>query len=307
MRILFMGTPEIAAAMLCELAKYHEVCAVFCQPDKPVGRKAVITPPPVKVSAQRLGIPVYQPVRLRDGSAAELVRSLAPEMIAVVAYGRILPKEILEIPPRGCVNIHASLLPQYRGAAPVQYALLNGEQKTGVTAMYMDEGLDTGDIISVKEIPITDEDDANTLFDKVAQCGARLLRETADAIEAGTASRTPQPQEGVSFAPPFDKQSGRFSWQEDARSIFNKARALCIWPNACFIQGGRRVKLMQARPVEDRDGKPGEVLSLDPLIVAAGEGAVQLDAVKPEGSRQMTGREWSLGLRLKIGDILSEV
>ncbi len=306
MKILFMGTPEIAATMLCELAKYHEVCAVFCQPDKPVGRKAVITPPPVKVSANRLGIPVYQPVKLRDGSAAELIRSLSPDLIAVVAYGRILPKEILEIPRYGCVNIHASLLPKYRGAAPVQYSLLNGEEKTGVTAMYMDEGLDTGDIIAVREIPITDQDDAVTLFEKVAQSGAQLLRQTADAIQAGNAQRKPQPEEGVSFAPPFDKHSGEFVWQEDARAIFNKARALCIWPNACFVQAGKRVKLMQARPVEDRSGRPGEVLSLDPLIVAAKNGAVELVSVKPEGSRQMTGREWSLGLRLKIGDILSE-
>lgn len=305
MKILFMGTPEIAATMLCELAKYHEVCGVFCQPDKPVGRKAVITPPPVKVTAQRLGIPVYQPTKLRDGEAAALIRSLEPEMIAVVAYGRILPKEILDIPPKGCVNIHASLLPKYRGAAPIQYSILCGDDKTGVAAMYMDEGLDTGDVIDVREVAITDEDDAITMFEKLGDAGAVLLRETADAIEAGTASRTPQDEANVSFAPPFTKESGAFNWNEDARAIFNKARALIMWPNAYFVCGGRKIKLMKARPTE-QCGKPGEVLALDPLTVAAKNGAVQLLEVKPEGSRQMSGKDWTLGARLKVGDILSE-
>ncbi len=301
-----MGTPDIAAGMLCELAKYHEICGVFCQPDKPVGRKAVLTPPPVKVTAARLGIPVYQPAKLRDGEAAALIRTLAPELIAVVAYGRILPKEILEIPPRGCVNIHASLLPKYRGAAPIQYALLCGERTTGVTAMYMDEGLDTGDIIAARETPITDADDAVTLFARLGEIGGALLRETADAIAAGSARRTPQPETGVSFAPPFDKHSGEFGWEENARAIFNKARALCVWPNACFVRGGRRIKLMKAAPHDEMAGRPGEVLCLDPLIVAAGSGAVELCAVKPEGSREMSGRDWSLGARLKPGDILTE-
>ncbi len=300
-----MGTPDIAATMLCELAKYHEIVGVFCQPDKPVGRKAVLTPPPVKVTAARLGIPVFQPVKLRDGEAARIIRALNPELIAVVAYGRILPKDILDIPPRGCVNIHASLLPKYRGAAPIQYAVLCGEEKTGVTAMYMDEGLDTGDMIAVREVPITDEDDAVSMFGKLGAVGAALLRETADAIEARTATRTPQPAQGISFAPPFTKQSGAFSWDEDARAIFNKARALCVWPNACFTYGGRTIKLMKARPTV-QSGRPGEVLSLDPLIVAAGNGAVELCEVKPEGTRQMSGRDWSLGARLKVGDNLTE-
>lgn len=303
MRILFMGTPDIAVVMLRALAREQEIVGVFCQPDKPVGRKAVITPPPVKMAAEELGIPVYQPTKLRDGSAAQTIQSLAPDMIAVVAYGRILPKEILDIPPKGCVNIHASLLPKYRGAAPVQTALLEGEAVTGVTAMYMDEGLDTGDAIAFAECPITDEDDAVTMFEKLGEIGARLLCRTASDIERGEAKRCPQNGDNATFAPPFTRESGAFAWDESARAIFNKARALCIWPNAYFEYDGKKIKLMQARPLA-QSGRPGEILSIDPLVVAAGDGAVELREVKPEGSRLMRGAEWAAGRRFKAGDKL---
>ncbi|MEG2677018.1 MAG: methionyl-tRNA formyltransferase [Oscillospiraceae bacterium] len=306
MRILFMGTPDIAATVLCEAAKYHEICGVFCQPDKPVGRRAVMTAPQTKISAQRLGIPVYQPTKLRDERAARLIREINPDLIAVVAYGRILPKEILEIPKFGCVNIHASLLPKYRGAAPIQYALLNGDEKTGVTAMYMDEGMDTGDIIAVSEVDITDADDAVTMFQRLGQAGAALLCSTLSDIEKGIVTRKKQEDCGVSFAPPFTKESGEFSWSEDAKSIFNRTRALCVWPNAYFRFGGKKIKLLKARYCE-LEGSCGEILSLDPLIVAAKGGSVELCEVKPEGSRQMSGRDWSLGIRAKINDILMEV
>ncbi len=303
MRILFMGTPDIAAVMLRALAREQEIVGVFCQPDKPVGRKAVITPPPVKVAAEELGIPVFQPTKLRDGSAAQTIQSLAPDMIAVVAYGRILPKEILDIPPKGCVNIHASLLPKYRGAAPVQTALLEGEAVTGVTAMYMDEGLDTGDAIAFAECPITDEDDAVTMFEKLGEIGAKLLCRTASDIERGEAKRCPQNGDNATFAPPFTRESGAFTWDEPAQAIFNKARALCIWPNAYFEYDGKKIKLMQARPLA-QSGRPGEILSIDPLVVAAGDGAVELREVKPEGSRLMRGTEWAAGRRFKAGDKL---
>lgn len=303
MRILFMGTPDIAAVMLRALAREQEIVGVFCQPDKPVGRKAVITPPPVKMAAEDLGIPVFQPTKLRDGSAAQTIQSLAPDMIAVVAYGRILPKEILDIPPKGCVNIHASLLPKYRGAAPVQTALLEGEAVTGVTAMYMDEGLDTGDAIAFAECPITDEDDAVTMFEKLGEIGAKLLCRTASDIERGEAKRCPQNGDNATFAPPFTRESGAFTWDEPARAIFNKARALCIWPNAYFEYDGKKIKLMQARPLA-QSGRPGEILSIDPLVVAAGDGAVELREVKPEGSRLMRGAEWAAGRRFKAGDKL---
>ncbi|MDO4566326.1 MAG: methionyl-tRNA formyltransferase [Oscillospiraceae bacterium] len=303
MRVLFMGTPEIAAVCLKRLALEHEIVGVFCQPDKPVGRKAVVTPPPVKLAALERGIEVFQPLKLRDGEAEKTIERLAPELIAVVAYGRILPKEILEIPRWGCVNIHASLLPKYRGAAPIQRALMNGESETGVCSMYMGEGLDTGDIIASKSCPIEDGDDAVSMFEKLGALGAQLLCETVSDIEKGSAAATPQNDEEASLAPPLQKSEGAFSWQDSARDIFNKARALCIWPNACFEYEGKTVKLLKARfsPLE---GKAGEVLSLQPLTVAAKGGAVQLLEVKPEGSRLMTGKEWAAGRRLKAGDFI---
>ncbi|MEA4911324.1 MAG: methionyl-tRNA formyltransferase [Oscillospiraceae bacterium] len=301
MRILFMGTPEIAATMLRALAAQQEICGVFCQPDKPVGRKQILTAPPVKQLALQLGVPVYQPVKLRDGTAEACIRSLAPDLIAVVAYGRILPKALLDIPPRGCVNIHASLLPQYRGAAPIQRAVENGDAVTGVTAMYMDEGMDTGDIIEMVRVPIGDTDDAASMFDKLGEAGAALLVKTVRAIESGTAVRTPQPADGCTLAPPITKQEGLFGFSDDARRIVNKTRAFCQWPNAYFQIKGKTVKVLRAAHVSET-GEAGAVLARDPLTVAARGGAVQLLEVKPEGGRAMTGAQWAAGLRLKIGD-----
>lgn len=303
MKVLFMGTPDIAAEMLRRIAPKQQVVGVFCQPDKPVGRKAVVTPPPVKVAARQLDIPVYQPVKLKDGGAAQLVRELAPDLIAVVAYGRLLPQEILDIPPKGCVNIHASLLPLYRGAAPIQHALLDGVTQTGVTAMYMAEELDAGDIIAQQPMTVTDQDDAATLFARVAEQGGQLLAQTLAAIEQGIATRTPQDTAQVTFAPPLTKEMGHFSFDEQAHVIFNKVRALCLWPNAWFTRDGKAVKVLKAHAAE-QDGTPGTVLSLKPLTVAVGGGAIQLLQVKPEGSRLMDGRDYAMGLRIKEGQSL---
>ena len=305
MKILFMGTPEIAAVCLSALAQKHEICGVFCQPDKPVGRKAILTAPPVKQTAQQLNIPVFQPTKLRDGSAAELIRELNPDMIAVVAYGRILPEDILNIPKHGCVNIHASLLPKYRGAAPIQRALINGESETGVCAMYMAAGMDTGDVIEERRCAITDADDAVTMFERLGKIGAQLLCDTVDAIQSGIIRRTPQDESLATTAPMLEKSEGLFSWNDPAREIFNKARGMVIWPNAYFMCESKTVKLMKSR-AGSKSGAPGEVLSLDPLTVAAGSGCVELLEVKPEGSRLMTGREWAAGRRLKVGSILPE-
>lgn len=301
MRVLFMGTPEIAAACLKALNAQQKVVGVICQPDKPVGRRAIITPPPVKLAALDMGLPVYQPAKLRDGAAAELIRSLKPELIAVVAYGRILPKEILDIPRFGCVNIHASLLPKYRGAAPIQHALLNDEKTTGVCSMYMDEGLDTGDIIASRELEITDADDEATLFVRLGALGALLLCETARDIENGIFARAPQNDAEASYAPPLQKHEGEFKWTDDARAIFCKIRALSMWPNAFFCEDGKTVKALKAAFVES-SAECGRVLALKPLTIAADGGAVSLLEVKPEGSRLMSGREWAAGRRLKVGD-----
>lgn len=305
MRILFMGTPEIAAVMLRKLAKSNEICGVFCQPDKPVGRKQILTPPAVKVAAGELKIPVFQPVKLRDGEAARLVRELAPELIAVVAYGRLLPKEILDIPPRGCVNIHASLLPKYRGAAPIQRAVLAGETVSGVTAMYMDEGLDTGDIIESVPIPIDINDGAASMFEKMGEAGGELLVKTVEAIERGEAKRLRQNDADASFAPMLEKEEGLFSFFLAASEIHNRVRGMNIWPNAFFLLGERKVKVLESA-LSDKAGEEGEILSLNPLTVAAKGGSIELLSVKPEGSRQMTGKEFAAGLRLKIGDKLTE-
>lgn len=303
MRVFFMGTPDIAAHILRKIASVHEVVGVFCQPDKPVGRKAVLTKPPVKAAAEELGIPVSQPVKLKDGSAAEIVRAASPDVTVVVAYGRLLPDDILGIPRFGSVNLHVSLLPRYRGAAPIQHALLNGETETGVSAMYMAHELDAGDIIDARRIAISDEDDAQTLFDRSAEIGAGLILSVLDDIKKGTAKAHPQSADGVSFAPPLTRELAPFTFEDDARGIFNRVRALCIWPCAEFSAFGRRVKVLKAAPGEG-SGRPGEVLSLKPLTVAAGGGSVVLLKVKPESSSLMSGTQWAAGKRLKKGDII---
>ena len=307
MRVLFMGTPEIAAVCLKALAREQEIAGVFCQPDKPVGRRAVITPPPVKIAASELGLPVFQPEKLRDGEAEKIIRQLNPDLIAVVAYGRILPREILDIPPLGCVNIHASLLPKYRGAAPIQRALLDDVKETGVCAMYMAEELDAGDIISARRVSVSDDDDAASLFVTMSVEGAKLLCSVVSDIENGVTRRTPQNSRLASFAPPIDKREGEFRWRDGAREIFCRVRAFSMWPNAYFVYDAKTVKVLKARFAESA-APEGEILSLDPLTIAARGGALELLEVKPEGSRLMTGSEWAAGRRFKVGDsVLQEV
>ncbi len=305
MRILFMGTPEIAAVMLKGLAQDNEICGVFCQPDKLVGRKQIMTPPAVKVAAAELNIPVFQPVKLRDGEAARLVRELAPELIAVVAYGRLLPKEILDIPPRGCVNIHASLLPKYRGAAPIQRAVLAGETVSGVTAMFMDEGLDTGDIIDSVKLAIEVNDGAAIMFEKMADAGKELLIKTVAAIERGEVKRRKQNDEDATFAPMLEKEEGLFDFTLPAGEIHNRVRGMDIWPNAFFMLGERKIKVLKSA-LSNKQGEAGAVLCLNPLTIGADGGSVELLSVKPEGSRLMTGGEFAAGLRLKTGEKLTE-
>ena len=301
MNVVFMGTPDFALPCLERLAQKHKICGVFCQPDKPVGRKAVVTPPQVKIVAERLGIPVFQPAKMRDGEALDIVKKLAPELIVVVAYGKILPKEILDEPAYGCVNIHASLLPKYRGASPLQHALLNGETVTGVTAMYMDEGLDTGDIIAQREWRITDADDANAMYERAAEEGFGLLLDVIGDIEDGGATRTPQNAAEASFAPPLTKDMGLFSFSDDASEIVNKVRGLCRWPVAYFMLDGKKIKVHRAAK-SAKTGAPGAIVSTDPLTVAAGNGAVELLSVTPEGKKNMPGKDFCAGKRLKIGD-----
>ncbi len=303
MKVFFMGTPEIAAHILGRIARAHEVVGVFCQPDKPVGRKGVLTAPPVKTAAQELGIPVFQPVKLRDGSAADIVRASGADITVVAAYGRLLPDDVLAAPRLGSVNVHVSLLPKYRGAAPIQHALLCGEKRTGVTAMYMARELDAGDIIDVRPIDIGDEDDAASLFKKSAEEGAELIVKVLGDIESGRARRRPQDESEASFAPPLTKELAPFTFADGARDIFNRVRALCIWPVAEFTAWGKRVKVVRCA-LSDGEGRPGEILSFKPLTVAARGGAVALLEVKPESSSLMSGDQWAAGRRLGAGDII---
>ncbi len=298
-----MGTPEIAVPSLLALADRYEVVGLFCQPDKPVGRKQVITPPATKVAAEERGIPVFQPKGLRNEAATELIRQLSPDLIVVMAYGKILPKILLDFPKYGCINAHASLLPKYRGAAPIQYALRNGDEKTGITIMQMDEGVDTGDILAVKETLVAPEDDAESMFQKLALVAAELLPKAVAALEAGELIPKKQDESLATFAPTIEKQDGVFDFQKDAREIVNLVRGLCIWPVASFALGERTIKLFKAAYVPS-EGKPGEVLSVKPLIIAAGNGAVELKTVMPAGKNKMDGTAFAAGLRLKKGDFL---
>ena len=301
MRIVFMGTPDFAVPCLQRLLEDgHEVPAVFTQPDKPVGRHAVLTPPPVKQLALSHGIPVYQPTKMRDGTVAALLRELAPDCLVVVAYGRILPQEILDVPPRGCVNIHGSLLPRYRGAAPIQWSVIRGETVTGVTSMFMDAGMDTGDIIDTLITPIGENETAGELFERLAPLGARLLSTTLAAIADGTVTRRPQNDAEATMAPMLEKAMGRLDLTRPARELHNQVRGMNPWPGAFCTAGGKTLKIHETR-VAAGSGAPGTLLCADPVTVACGEGALQLVTVQPEGKPRMAAEAWLRGARLPQG------
>lgn len=307
MRILFMGTPDIAAQSLAALIDAgHEICGVFTRADKPVGRKQILTAPPVKQLAVQHGIPVWQPATLRDGQAKHIIRALAPELIVVVAYGRILPPELLHIAPLGCINLHVSLLPQYRGAAPIQWAVLNGDSVTGVTIMQLDEGCDTGDILLVQPVPIGPETTAGELFDQVSAVGAKTLVTAVEKLAAGQLQPTPQDHSKATQAPMLTKELALFDFTWPAARVHNWARGMHPWPMAYFTHQGKKIKVDAARvaAAPEQDAAPGTVLALKPLTVACGQGAVELLTVIPEGSKPMPGTAWAAGRRLKAGDIV---
>ena len=306
MRILFMGTPDIAAECLKALyAAGHEICGVYTRRDKPVGRKQVLTAPPVKEVALEHGTPVFQPRTLRDGSEDENIRTLAPELIVVVAYGCILPASVLSIPKHGCINLHVSLLPKYRGSAPVQWSVLNGDPETGVSIMQMDEGLDTGDVLRCERIAIDPEETSGELFDRVTAVGAQVLCQTIPAIEQGRLKPVVQDQEHATLAPMLSKEMAEFHLTDTAEHIHNWVRGMNPWPGAWFVtSGGKKLKVNQCRVAASAGEAPGTVLATKPLTVACGEGAVQLLQVVPEGKKPMEGTAFAAGLRLKTGDLL---
>ena len=303
MRILFMGTPDIAAHCLQALYEAgHTLCGVFTRQDKPVGRKQVLTAPPVKQVALAHGTPVFQPVTLRDEAIQAQIRALEPEIIVVVAYGRILPPEVLAIPPRGCINLHVSLLPKYRGAAPVQWAVINGDAETGVTIMKLDEGLDTGDILLVRPVSIGPEETSGELFERITALGAETLLDALARFDALTP--VPQDNAAATLAPPLRKEMARFTFDEDAARLHNLVRGMNPWPVAFFKYGGKKIKVLASRVATSAGEAPGTVLAVKPLTVACGQGALQLLQVVPEGGKPMEGSAWAAGRRFRVGDSL---
>ena len=307
MRIVFMGTPDFAVPSLQALLDAgHEVCAVYTQPDKPQGRKQVLTAPPVKELALQHHIPVYQPATLKNEDEQAKLRALAPDAIIVVAYGKLLPKAVLDIPPRGCINVHGSLLPRWRGAAPIQWSVIAGDEKAGVTTMQMAEGLDTGDMLLTYETEIGARETAGELFDRLAQAGAELLVRTLVELD----SITPRPQDDSRscYAHMLDKQMAVIDWAKSAREIDCLIRGLSPWPVALTTLDGARLKIYAAEPVPGT-GRPGEVLVSDPrkgLTVACGAGALALHEVQLVGGKRMKSADFLRGHAIQTGTILGE-
>ena len=301
-----MGTPDIAAASLKALLDAgHTICGVFTRRDKPVGRKQVLTAPPVKQLARQYGLPVWQPRTLRDGSSDDIIRELDPELVVVVAYGCIIPPQLLHVAKYGCINLHVSQLPKYRGSAPIQWAVLNGDAETGVTIMQLDEGLDTGDILMARPVAIDPEETSGELFDKVSAIGAATLVEAVDKLSRGELTPVPQNHEAATLAPPLDKTAAQFAFTDSAAHIHNWVRGMNPWPVAWFAQDGKKIKVLESRLADNPQGAaPGTVLAIKPLTVAAVDGAVQLLTVTPEGGKPMPGTAWAAGRRLKPGDSL---
>ncbi len=310
MRILFMGTPDIAATCLDGLASAGcEVVGAVTGEDKPRGRGYIMTPPPVKVVAERYSIPVYQPKTLRDGSFLETLSKINPDIIIVVAYGKILPREIIEYPKYGCVNLHVSLLPKYRGAAPMQRAIMNGDTETGVTLMRMDEGLDTGDIIATERFPITHTDNFESIHDKSAEIGTRLLVKILPDIENGTATYTPQ-GEGFTYAAKIEKEDRVIDFSKTTGEIDCLIRGLSPIPLAyTYLPDGRMMKVVSATPARGK-GRAGEVIELDSkdngrgIVVATADSAISLLCVVPEGKGRMSAADFIRGRKLNEGDKL---
>ena len=312
MRILFMGTPELAAETLAAIDRKAgaDVIGVVTRPDKPKGRGMKMLASPVKEYAEAHGIPVYQPKTLRNGAFDEELRALDPELIVVAAYGNILPHEVLVYPKYGCVNAHGSLLPKYRGASPIQRAILDGERETGITAMYMDDGLDTGDIIEKYPCPIEEDDDCGTLTARLAEIAGRAMCDVIDRIEAGTVTRTPQPEEGSSYAAKIEKEDTVLDFTGSARDLANRVRALHPAPCAVTtLPDGSALKITAAKAVEspDASAEPGTVLSTDgkgtgSITVACGSGALCVTGVVPAGKKNMTAGDFVRGRRVSPGD-----
>lgn len=302
MRIVYMGTPEFAVKPLQALINAkHTICGVFTQPDKPVGRKQILTPPAVKTCAESNGIPVFQPNSVKNGTALNILKDLKPQLIVVVAYGKILPADILSFPEYGCINVHASLLPKLRGAAPIQWSIINGEKTTGVTTMFMDVGLDTGDMLLKSETQIQPDETAEQLHDRLADMGAKLILETISKLECNKLTRIKQDDALSSYAPMLNKEIAEIDWSKTAQEIHNKVRGLYPWPVAISKIEGKRVKIHKTR-LSTANGECGKILSLSPFVVGTALGAIEILEIQAEGKKKMTAEDYLRGNRLLVGE-----
>lgn len=309
MRIVFMGTPDFAVPSLKALVEAgHQVCGVFTQPDKPKNRGMKLQQPPVKEYALSVGLSVFQPAKMRDGEALGILKALKPDLIVVAAYGKILPTGILDLPPMGCINVHSSLLPKYRGAAPINWAILDGEDETGVTIQRMAEGVDTGDILAQRATPIDLDENAAQLFDRLAVLGAELLTEVVEQIGDGTVKAVPQDENLASHASMLSREQSPMDWTRTARQLHDQVRGLYPWPSATAVLDGIRCKILRTTLSGEVSGTvPGTVIQADKrgLIVACGDGKMlEILELQPDGKKAMAASAFLLGHPISVGDVL---
>ncbi|WP_368250889.1 methionyl-tRNA formyltransferase [Intestinibacter bartlettii] len=308
MKILFMGTPDIASGCLQELIdKKYDIIGVVTQPDKQVGRGKKIVFSPVKQVAIENNLPVYQPIKAKEESFVNEIKELNPDVIVVVAYGQILSKEFLEIPKQGCINVHVSLLPKYRGAAPINWVIINGEEKTGVSTMFMDEGLDTGDVILQSEFALDDEITAGELHDKMTVEGAKVLCETLDLIKEGKAPRTPQNHDKFTYAPIMDKNLGHVDFSKTAREVHNLVRGVNPWPSAYTMYMDKKMKVWKTKVLNEKSSKePGTILKVDQegIKVATKDNVILISEIQMPNKKRMEVKEFIKGNTLEVGNVL---
>ncbi len=306
MKVVFMGTPDFAVPTLKALIEKHEVLAVISQPDKPKGRGKKLQPTPVKIAAEEAGITVYQPEKIKDPEFMEILKNIEADVFVVVAYGQILPQAVLDMPKYGCINVHGSLLPKYRGAAPIQWSIIDGEEVTGVTIMYMEKGLDTGDMLLKREIPIDPEDTYGSLHDKMAPIGAKALIETLDMLEKGEVKPEKQDDEKSSYVSVINKSLGLIDWSKSAKEIVDLARGLDPVPGAYSFLNGEQIKIWSACVLDGYKGRAGEVVFTDKkkgFAVAAGDKAVLVREMQAKGGKRMASADYMRGHEIKAGDV----
>jgi methionyl-tRNA formyltransferase len=308
-RTIFFGSPDFAVPCLEALDHISEITVVISQPDRPAGRGLAMRPPAVKKRALELGLEVWQPKKVRTAEFAEKLRALDADVAVVVAYGRILPRAVLDAPRTGCVNVHASLLPRWRGAAPIQWSIVHGDEQTGVTLMQVDEGMDSGAILARASTPIAPDDDAVTLSDRLSKMGADLLREELARYVAGELTPQPQDESAVTMAPLLKKEHGRIDWNKSAQAVHNQIRGMNPWPGAHTVLGERRIKVHRtiASTLDPEGAAPGQVIALDPegILVACAEGTLEIQELQESGRKRVDARAFASGRGVAVGDCFS--